>query len=873
MPIAPALAPVHDLAALTVPGRSESVLDRWAVAVAARPDGRALSSQDADYTFAAADALSDAVAARLSERLPADGAPVALLVDHAATQVVGLLALMKVGRVAVPLDPHLPADRLRQILEIAGSSACLVDAGHHDVAAQLGVPRNGLVRLDELTPADRQNGIPAPRRPAPGRDDPLCLVFTSGSTGRPKGVIYTHGQALNDAYVGRTAFRITPEDRIAQVLPLSFAAGLGLLMMALLNGAGVWLHDPRRQGIRGLARWVVKTEPSTLHCTPHLLRSLLASIGPGEVLETLRLVSTVGEAVYGRDYQALRPHLRPGASFVNWTGSSEIGMLSCHEIRDGDDVPSGVVPAGRLVENRQVRILREDGTPADPDEAGELIVVSDYLAAGYWGDPEASALRFGTDEEGNRVCRQGDLARFDGDVLHLLGRQDAAVKVRGYLVDPSEVEAAILDAQAVAEAVVVAVSEPRVPTRLVAYVAPEPQVRTESVGALRRRLRARLPEYMVPSTVVQLPSLPRNERGKVDRQQLPAPSSVAALTPPTTQWEIVMAELWAEILGLDQVGLDDDFLALGGDSLSVEEMLVQVADRFGVALITSDLIEAPTLREFTHRVTLGSAALPSHPTVVTLRAGGAGTPLFCFAGGGALTLSFLPLSRHIDDRPVYAFQAQGLERRAFPDRTVEAAARRALELMRVLQPRGPYLLLGHSFGGLVALEIARRLTEAGEAVDLVGLLDTYQPLVTSEGDRYGESGLVRRIGALASRRVRRVVTDRVPGPDRWQYHLQLLLAGIVPFSGQQQFDVFYEYARRVGSRYHLRPYAGRVLLMLAEGNPDGAERWEPYLTGPTRVVNLPAEHSSLMREPYATRIAEVLADEFSALLDVVELAR
>jgi amino acid adenylation domain-containing protein len=861
------------LEALTVPGGSESVLERWASVVAAVGGRPALSSEGTSYTFAEVDVLSDVVAARLKHRLPEADAPVAMVLDHGADAVVALLALMKLGRMAVTLDPHLPSERLRQIVELAGSASCLVDARHTSTVSDLGRSLSDVVRLDELLAEAAAGGaesadVPAP--PATTRDDGFCLVFTSGSSGRPKGVVYTHGQALNDAFVGARRYHITPDDRVAQVLPLSFAAGTALLVMALLNGAGVWLYDPRDKGIRGLAGWIADMRMSTFHCTPHLLRSLIAALVPDDVLGTVRLVSTVGEAVYGRDYEALRPHLRPGASFVNWSGSSEIGVLSFHEVRDGDPVPAGVLPAGLPVANRTVRVLNADGTATGPGEAGELVVVSDYLSGGYWNDAEADAARFGVDAEGRRICRQGDLARIDDDgVLHLLGRQDAAVKVRGYLVDPSEVEAAILDAEAVAEAVVVAVTEPSAPTRLVAYVAPDPRVRAESVGATRRRLRAKLPEYMVPSTIVMMPSLPRNERGKVDRQQLPVPRESAVATPPTTQWEIVMGDLWAEILGLGQVGLDDDFMALGGDSLSVEEMLVEVAERFGVALVTSDLVEAPTLREFTRRATLGSAALPSHPLVATLRSGGSGTPLFCFAGGGSLTLSFVPLSRHITDRPVYAFQSQGLERRALPDRSVESAARRALELMRFVQPTGPYLLLGHSFGGLIALEIARRLAEAGERVDLVGLLDTYLPesgnLVPpgmAVGDQPPASGSMRLLGNTTGARVRRVLTEGLPGLDRWKHYARVRLAGVVQFSGQNQYDAFFTHAGRVGSRYRVRPYAGRALLVLAGSNPDGPKRWARYLTGPTRVVDLPAEHGSLVREPYATRIAALLHNEF-----------
>jgi acyl-coenzyme A synthetase/AMP-(fatty) acid ligase/thioesterase domain-containing protein len=865
------------LAPLVVPGDTGSVLDRWRQVVQALPDRPALASAGTALTFAEADRASDVLAARLLVVLPDDGSPVATLLDLSARGIVGLLAVVKTGRVLVTLDAHLPIERLRQIASLAGASTCLVDAEHRAVAQQLQDVLRETVRIEDVLDQPTVDAAAArlgdTELPTVRRDlsDPLCIVFTSGSTGVPKGVVYTHGQTLNDAYSGRRSFRIIPDDRVALVLPLSFAAGYALLMMAILNGAGVWCYDPRDQGVRRLEPWITQARLTTLHCTPHLLRSLVGVLPTGMVVEPLRLVSTVGEAVHGRDYEAARAHLTSAASLVNWTGSSEIGCLSFHEIAPGQPIPTGPVPAGAVVPNKQVVIRRDDGKLADDGEVGQLTVVSDYLSGGYWNNPEADAARF-TVDDGLRVCRQGDLASLKDGMLNLHGRGDAAVKIRGYLVEPSEVEAAILDSDAVREAAVVAVTRPSTPTYLAAYVAPDPERRTESVAALRRRLRTRLPEYMVPSVIVQVAALPRNERGKVDRRLLPPPALTGGSEPPRTSWEVTVAELWAEVLGLEFVGAADDFMALGGDSLTAEEMLATVADRCSVALVTSDLVEAPTVREFAKRVALGSASLPSHPDVVPLRVRGEHPPLFCFAGAGALALSFLPLSRHLPDRPVYAFQAHGLEQRALPDRTVEASARRALEIMRIVQPRGPYSLVGHSFGGLVAVEIARQLVAAGEEVRLLGLLDTYLPrssdavpadLLPSVA-RSGPRTPWSRLRTAAGARVHRVWPDGIPGPDQWSRHARARLAGVVPFDGQRQFDAFFDHAIKVANRYRIPRYDGPAVVVLAANNPDGTDAWRRFVTRPHETVEIRAEHSSLLRAPYAVEVADVLRRHLEA---------
>jgi amino acid adenylation domain-containing protein len=874
---------------LVVPGQMGSVIERWRHVARTLGDSPAISSPGAGYTFAEVDAISDAAAARLHAAAPDDGAPVVTVVDHSATGIIGMWSVMKAGRILVVLDAHLPAERLRQIVDLAGATTCLADADHAELARGLGIPT--VLWLDELTaevdPTDPRAAAahrdsPAGVAPA-GPDDILSIVFTSGSTGEPKGVITTHGFALNDAYAGRTQFGIDADDRLTQVLPLSYSAGFVMMLMGLLNGAGIWAYDPRDRGIRGLETWIDQNHLTALHCTPHLLRSLVSSLPTGRPLSTVRLVATVGEAVHGRDYEALRPHLQPGTSFFNWTGSSEVGSLSTHEIPYGAPEQDGAVPAGRIVPNKELRVLDENGHPVAPGQVGELVVVSEYLSGGYWRSPEAAATRFGHTGDGRRFCKPGDMGRVVDGVLSFAGRTDAAVKIRGYLVEPSEVEAAIRESDAVAEVSVLAVVRPPTAAYLVAYVVADPRFRAESPAMIRRRLRQRLPEYMVPSVITAVTSLPRNERGKVDRQALPPAERARPTAPPTTQWEIVLSDLWGEVLGLDSVGLDDDFMELGGDSLTAEEMLVLVKERLGVPLVSSDLVEAPTLRRFTRRVTLGSASLPSHPDIVALRTGGSDTPAFCFVGGGSLALTFGPIARHLGDRPVYAFQAHGLEQRAVPDKTVEAAAARALQLMRVLQPHGPYLMVGHSFGGLVALEAARQLEQAGETVAHVTLLDTYQPgnsvgaLAPSAAEqptltaRPTGSALRRAISAVAApvkaqveSRLASVLPDGLPEPEQLGDRIRARLAGIVTFSGQRQFDAFFDHSGLVARKYALRPLSTPVLLVLGADNPDGAAAWAPLLTGPHKIVEIPAEHTSLLREPHATTVGDLIRSQLAA---------
>ena len=822
----------------------QSVTERFREVAEQLSDRIALRSGSDIVTYTELSAAAERWTAQLRRREDPDAA-VALVGDLSADTAAVILGSFAAATPLVPLDTSLPHERMQQLVDVLRARGVALDTVV--VGGETPTVSPGAIGGTRVWQAGRE--LPPLVRPVESAaltvDTVTSIQFTSGSSGEPKAVMHAHGTWLSDWILHRDRFGIVEGARVALCMPVSFAAGLNVAIGALLSGAEIIALDPRAHTADDALKRLVAADAEIVMCTPSFLQSLAEAADGNQPLERVRRIVTTGEPLYSNVVRGVR-RVAPNAVVTNWAGSSETLGIAHHDIGPDDEVPVGVVPAGIAVPHKTLGV----------DEDGRLTVTSRYLAAGYL-NPRSAATTFVQNSDGSTTFVTNDRARIsETGTLTILGRMDAAVKIRGYLVEPAEVEAALLECRGIREALVIAGGGSDAPV-LIGYAAPTPGTRTPAVADIRAQLHSRLPAWMVPTHIVLVEALPRNERGKVSRQELPAPQR-APIEPPRPGLETDIAAEWAAILRLEAVGRSENFVALGGDSLNVAQLTATLAARYGVKLSPSELASAPTVAQLAERLetwrrrgTTETAARPA-PTTVVLRSPSAHTrrTLFCFAGAGASALTFAPLAERVGtDTAVVAFQAQGLENRAFPDWTVGRAAGRHLRELLAVQPEGPYALVGHSLGAFIATEVANRLTELGHRVDLVAMLDPFLPARTVRAARKFLPEVTSALFEQAP----------IPRSVLWRRRLWLPLAGIAGTRPERRIEALREVGVRVGRLHRPRPYAGPTLLVLSAFNSDDARVWPHLLTGRLQIERINCDHDSVIREPHIGRVCELIA--------------
>jgi enterobactin synthetase component F len=689
---------------------------------------------------------SDSVTAALRGIGIGSGHLVAILLPRSALLPAALVGVMGSRAAYLPIDPELPNARIAAILADARPSALLVTP--ETTEAVNGILTSPPAKADEpvLFSFGLKTGIQQNRRGLQRLPSPVLapgtayVIFTSGSTGRPKGVMVTAAGLNNVCAAFLRRLDMTPGDRMIAVTTIGFDIAALEMFVPLLAGGTIVLADRRTVQSPGeLARWMTSQRVTIMQATPSLYQLMVKDrSNAAAALDGLTLI-VGGETLPAP--LAFSLHRRARRLF-NVYGPTETTIWSTlHEMADADcEAP----PIGTPIDNTRVYVLDRNGQPVPPCVSGQLWIGGDGVASGYLNLPELTAEKFADEPgffsnraPGARMFRTGDLARFDQQGrLEFLGRGDGQVKIRGFRVELGEVEAALAAIPGVAAAAA-ALRSPGLRAgqsetphpQLIGYIVPGPENASLDPAVLRRALKEVLPDYMIPASFMTLTDLPMTINGKVDRAALPMPETASRPTAgehyvaPCTKGETMLAELWKETFGLDQVSVHDNFFALGGDSLSAVNMVAELSARYAIELPISALFQDPTIANLARSI--DGAAIPDmFGTMLPLRQGNEAPALFCVHPVAGMSWGYAGLTRYLaPPQSIYGLQSIGLVD-SMP-LSIEAMAIRYLEEIRKVQPRGPYMLVGWSLGGLVAHEIAAQLCRSGEKVRLLGMLDSY----------------------------------------------------------------------------------------------------------------------------------------------------
>ncbi|WP_157083614.1 non-ribosomal peptide synthetase, partial [Bradyrhizobium manausense] len=696
------------------------------------PEAVALVYQDQRVSYGALNAHANQLAHHLIALGVKPDQPVAICVARSPLMVVGLLAILKAGGAYVPLDPAYPSARLRQVLEDAAPRLLLTDAAGRAALGDVGLDAS-VVELDAAAPAwaSLPESDPDPRALGLTSRHLAYVIYTSGSTGTPKGVMVEHRSVVR-LVVGNDFVEISPRDVFLNASSPTFDAATFEVWGALANGASTVLYPERYVSTATLARLIRDQGISIAWMAARLFD---VYVGEGRNTNGLQQLLVGGEEVSVSSIRAcLKRH--PTLRISNGYGPTENTTFSlCYPMPAGLDDQQRV-PLGRPIRNSVVYLLDGHGAPVPFGAVGELYVGGAGVARGYLNRPELTAERFIASPfvDGDRLYRTGDLARYlPGGNLEFLGRNDEQVKIRGFRIEPGEIAARLCEHPFVREAVVVAHEGPGGEQRLVAYVVCAPEAASngldgsELAGALRAHISAHLPEYMVPSAFVRLAALPLTVNGKVDRNALAAPDDEAyahrAYEPPQGEIETTLAQIWAELLGVERIGRHDNFFELGGHSLLAVQLLSRALD-LGLKFSAADLFQAPILKELASKTQLEPQ--PSSSRVICVRATGLQPPLF-FVPTGLGDCSYVPsLVQEMDvECPVYALPWPQFSEVRVPD--LKEIASQVNLAIREIQARGPYRFAGYSSGGVLAYAIAQQLLDLDEAVSFIALIDVVLP--------------------------------------------------------------------------------------------------------------------------------------------------
>jgi amino acid adenylation domain-containing protein len=860
------------------------------------PDSVAVVHEDQELTYRELDNRSNQLAHYLRELGVGPETLVSICLNRSLQLIVGLLGIIKAGGAYVPMDPSYPSERLAFMMKDTQAQVLLTN--------RLVCPKfRGSNTRTVYLASDWENINHQSTTATVNLTTPANLayvIYTSGSTGKPKGVLVEHAGMVNLVSQHRRLYGTSEEMRISQTASAGFDSMGSEIWPAILSGATLCIapnevrFDPEL-----LRNWLIDQRITIAFVTTIIAERLLALSWPEKNI-ALRVLRFGGERFRGKAGDRHYPF-----RVYNEYGPTEDTVWTTVAEVIGENTSS----IGRPIANHRVYVLDRKQNPVPAGEIGELCIAGVGLARGYLNSPGLTAEKLIACRFSNflteRLYRTGDLVRYlpNGD-LEFLGRIDHQVKIRGFRIEPEEIEFVLSGHPNVRECIVIARENRLGDNQLMAYVVIDEKWDNESSkslvgqrldgstrvvrGSLNRKLAPRLrnyltgklPDYMVPSTFVFFDSLPLTPNGKLDRSALPEQVlSGEQYVEPRTFLERKLAEIWQDVFDVERVGLEDNFLELGGNSLLAMRTVLQIERILGKRLSLATFFQAPTIERLTLELEMQGRG-PVWSSLVAIQPHGSRPPFF-----GVHTLSGEVLFyRHLaeclgEDQPFFGLQSEGLDGGLIKHGSMEAIARNYVREIRRFQTHGPYYLGGYCIGGVVAFEMAQQLRAAGEEVGCLVLIEAYKP------EPQLRLGTLRERIRLALDETRdispneklRYFTRRVTGKMRWEIarlqnsvndHIRPLYKALK--QDGETSAVFVEPNRspvgrmliRAQSKYRPRAYPGRITLLrtaLSEEDDTAEDRgWGDVAEGGVEIHYIAGEHQTVFEPKHAPALAKTL---------------
>jgi amino acid adenylation domain-containing protein len=582
-----------------------SIAKRFELVTETYPDNIAIKTDQDQLTYHELNTKANQIARLIREKLP-EKQPICIILNQSIEQFIALIAILKTGNPYVILDPLNPQERLNYIANSLHSKLALTNNKYWKLAQEITPDNCQLINLDNIETSLGEENLNLPI----SATDLYTIIFTSGSTGKPKGVKRNQRYILHRLWLETNDYKISSQEKISLLYSTSFSASTSDIYDTLLNGATLCIYDLKEKGVYPLTEWIIKEQISFLHLPSIFFREWLETLTGKPKFSSLRHLTLSGR-LYSQDVEKARQFFTPETIFIQRLASSETGMSTRFIIDKNTELKTKIIPVGYPVADKEILLLDELGNKLGFNQGGEIAVKSRYLADGYWENEELTKQKFipCEDQEGMFIYLTGDLGKMQPDgCLELLGRKDFQVKIRDYTVNLTEIEIGLLDLVEVKEVAVIAHEYSPEDLRIIAYVSLAENCLI-TVKELNQILSNKLPEYMIPSVYVFLDSLPFTEIGKINRQALPIPSLTRKsldnpYVAPSNFMEEKLTEIWQDVLKIEEIGINDNFLELGGNSLLATQIINRIINQLGVQVSLGDFLNTPTIAKMAQVISL-----------------------------------------------------------------------------------------------------------------------------------------------------------------------------------------------------------------------------------------------------------------------------